>query len=821
MKKLFLILALLISARCFGQAVIVSSSGDCAGGQPPVFNATTKLYDCQTISTAGAPALQNGLVSGGSVTYTGSGLIFTVQAATYNIAGVQYTSAQTNVTLDPADGAQDRIDAVIVDDTGAATKITGSPGSPPTDPSADPTSQLQLTFVYVAASATTPSNITTDNIYLENTEWTCAAGAGWNCASTTNPYAGTKDIEATAVAAGTYTTLTSGAPVALYNYNALVFYIRSKTTWNNNRSLTLQFYSGSTAVGSGVVLRNGTFGFTSATTATYQQISISLQPFNVPSTITRLRITSSGRSGSAPGFYLDNIMLQGGLSAPSLPSGIMVWKIGGWNPTQTYSPYDVVTYGGATFIALVSNTAVTPVVGSTWAAVSAAAGSSAVTAQFINEGATGTTLHRLAKVSEDNAGTVKVTATTDTGRGHSIIGVVSAGAGTTGTATVVISGTAQCDFDGGNTAGNLIATSVTTGGKCHDDGTVIFATDSDRFYVGRSQSTNVGAGTYPIDVFPLPQPAYTNAAYPLFMAYFPSNPTPVSSNLTQEGVTSASPIALTLGTPLRLRSTNNSTATDLKQSALGSSGVDFLVDLAGPMGANYGMMRIGNGTGSAAYYSAAYDLGTTNGNIRGGGGYAVEGWANTYKFALNGAGTFDNFSATGADAGFLAYVYGCQDGTGGRALTWGANFHGATTIPAAASACFAQMFLDTNGASGPIMAAVAPAMPIHPAAITAHSGAISAVTLASPVAAALMRFSGTVNCTATEATSTVTLNVLWTDTSSTAQTLSTTATCAAFGVASVGDLVHTIRVKAGTNVQYSTSIANTPTHDVDVALETL
>ena len=153
------------------------------------------------------------------------------------------------MTLDPADATNDRIDAIIVDDTGTATKITGTPGSPPTDPSADPTSQLQLTFVYVAANATTPSNITTDNIYLENTEWTCAAGAGWNCASTTQPYAGTKDIEATAVAAGTYTTLTRGTPVALYNYNNLAFYIRSKATWNNNRSLTLRFYSGSTAVG--------------------------------------------------------------------------------------------------------------------------------------------------------------------------------------------------------------------------------------------------------------------------------------------------------------------------------------------------------------------------------------------------------------------------------------------------------------------------------------------------------------------------------------------------------------------------------------------
>ncbi len=284
-----------------------------------MFNATTKLYDCQTISTGGTGTLQNGLASGGSVAYTGSGLVFTVQAASYVIAGVAYTSAMTNVTLAAASGANDRIDAIIVDSTGTATKIDGTPAGPPLAPSVDPTTQLGLTFVYVPQSSATPANITTANIYLENTEWTCAAGAGWNCASTTNPYAGTKDIEATTVAAGTYTTLTNGSPVVIGNYNVLIFYDRSKATWNKNRSLVFQFYSGSTPVGNGVTFKDGTFGFSSSTTASYQQIAIPLQQFNVPSTATVLRITSAGSGGSAPGFYLDDIFLQGGAAVPVTP----------------------------------------------------------------------------------------------------------------------------------------------------------------------------------------------------------------------------------------------------------------------------------------------------------------------------------------------------------------------------------------------------------------------------------------------------------------------------------------------------------------------
>lgn len=373
-RKLLCILALLVTCPLSlvtalrGQAVIVASSGDCAGGQPPVYNATTKLYDCQTISTGGTGTLQNGLASGGSVAYTGSGLTFTVQAASYVIAGVAYTSPQTNVTLDAASGANDRIDAIIVDNTGVATKITGTPAGPPLNPSVDPTSQLGLTFVYVPQSSATPANITTDNIYLENTEWTCAAGAGWNCASTTNPYAGTKDIEATTVAAGTTVTLTNGSPVNLGNYNVLIFYIRSKATWGNNRSLTLQFLSGSTPVGSGVTLKNGTFGFSSSTTASYQQIAIPLQQFAATSTVTVLKVTSSGSGGAAPGFYLDNIFLQGGLPQPALPSGLMIWK-GTYSATATYNINDVVTSGGATFLALTVNTAITPVAGVNWAVV--------------------------------------------------------------------------------------------------------------------------------------------------------------------------------------------------------------------------------------------------------------------------------------------------------------------------------------------------------------------------------------------------------------------------------------------------------------------
>jgi hypothetical protein len=79
-------------------------------------------------------------------------------------------------------------------------------------------------------------------------------------------------------------------------------------------------------------------------------------------------------------------------------------------------------------------------------------------------------------------------------------------------------------------------------------------------------------------------------------------------------------------------------------------------------------------------------------------------------------------------------------------------------------------------------------------------------------------FHGTVNCTASSASATATLNLKWTDTSNTAQTLSALATCTTLGTASVNDLDHMIRALAGTTIKYGVTIANTPTYDVGVRL---
>lgn len=107
-----------------------------------------------------------------------------------------------------------------------------------------------------------------------------------------------------------------------------------------------------------------------------------------------------------------------------------------------------------------------------------------------NASSTGTTRYRLAKLTGAPSKAL-IAATTDT---DGVIGIVTAGAGIAGTATVQTSGQALCMFDGATTAGDYVQISSSTAGKCHDTGAGTYPTSGQ--VLGRVLSTNVGAGTY-------------------------------------------------------------------------------------------------------------------------------------------------------------------------------------------------------------------------------------------------------------------------------------------------------------------------------------
>jgi len=104
-----------------------------------------------------------------------------------------------------------------------------------------------------------------------------------------------------------------------------------------------------------------------------------------------------------------------------------------------------------------------------------------------------------------------------------------------------------------------------------------------------------------------------------------------------------------------------------------------------------------------------------------------------------------------------------------------------------------------------------------------QTGQVAAITDTTMVTVggttALYRFTGTINCTTTSAAATATLNLKYTDSASTVQTVSVTDTCTALVTSGIPNLVVGLRAKNATAITYGVTIANTPTYDVDVRLE--
>jgi len=320
MKKLVLSILpiLFLATNAFAQRSDISSvEGVPSIGNAPIFDGSKFSFQTPASGPVGIENINRTIVGCG-VVWTGAGLNFIVSGCTYYIAAVQYTSALTPLTLTAADATLDRIDVFIVNDSGVATFITGTPATPPAAPSVDPTTQIFLTFATVGAAATTPSNVVTEVIYKEDTgpaaEWACTeSDASTNCASTNNPYEGTKDIEWTTAARNDFVDIEDSGTHILSAYNNLSCFIRSKATWASNRNLTASFRLAEVAVGTGVVISQGAFGFDSSQTATYQQIVIPVSLFGSIGTVDELRFTVTGGGGSQTiGLYIDNCVLQGG-----------------------------------------------------------------------------------------------------------------------------------------------------------------------------------------------------------------------------------------------------------------------------------------------------------------------------------------------------------------------------------------------------------------------------------------------------------------------------------------------------------------------------
>jgi len=116
-----------------------------------------------------------------------------------------------------------------------------------------------------------------------------------------------------------------------------------------------------------------------------------------------------------------------------------------------------------------------------------------ISVRYANEGGTGTTLNKLAKLTGAPS-TAIITATADT---SGILGIVVAGAGAAGSADIAVLGKASCVFDSATTAGHYVQNDTSTAGDCMDAG-ASYPTSGQ--VIGIVTSTNGGAGTYEVDL---------------------------------------------------------------------------------------------------------------------------------------------------------------------------------------------------------------------------------------------------------------------------------------------------------------------------------
>jgi hypothetical protein len=257
----------------------------------------------------GVNDLSNHIISGGMVTYSGSGYTYYVSACTYVIGGVLYNSRDTSITLSAADATNPRIDLFAVDTLSEALKITGTAATTPIAPQVDPASQLALTTgITLPPGSTTPSGTTSTLIYDENTEWTTGGTATVDFNNTAQPYHGTKDAYVSSYSKGSTLTFTTTTQT-VDNSKTLRAFIRLN---NSNYSFQFQFFNGTTAVSNIITasVNNSLFG-------SYQNVSIPLSSFTWSGTAYDKIIISMTGHGATGTYYLDYMSLEGG--TPVIP----------------------------------------------------------------------------------------------------------------------------------------------------------------------------------------------------------------------------------------------------------------------------------------------------------------------------------------------------------------------------------------------------------------------------------------------------------------------------------------------------------------------
>lgn len=265
----------------------------------------------------------NRVIFGGVPQWSGTGLVFNSPYTGYIIDGVYYEDGPGTITLTTADPTNPRRDRFVLSASGWSF-ITGTPAAIPVAEQINVITQIDRGDVRIEAGATTPT-VTDESVYLENTEWTTSSGGvgTFNPDSTTDPFAGTKAFEATNVQSGGNMLFTRSADFNVSDIDSIGLQLKLKSNMNNGRSLRAQFLDNLNVP----VSQSIPLSFVKSDTAGYQFCSLDKTDLGfVAATVRKLRITYSGTGGPATyaGYFIDNVIIQAGVSQPEGPLNIIL-----------------------------------------------------------------------------------------------------------------------------------------------------------------------------------------------------------------------------------------------------------------------------------------------------------------------------------------------------------------------------------------------------------------------------------------------------------------------------------------------------------------
>ena len=294
-----------------------------------------------------------GIISGGLIDWL-YGYTYRVPIYVYGILGTVYESEVTDVTLGPASSTVDenRIDVIVgtfdSEGNGLIEVVQGSYATVPAKPAINHETQIELTFLYVAAQTTEPIDVTNTIIYNENVEYVVSFTLGivsLDPVNVTDPDDGTGHIKVIDFQSGDEIKFT-GAFFTPSEYATLQFFIKPDSgLWNNNGNFKVGLYSGNTLVsdtllvGSTGVLQNS---FNSATPL-YQLVSLALEDFVLTGAdADNIRFIKDDGKGP-DSFSLDLIRLQKGVISPPTAKINKTSDIAtndGADGTSTYAEHD-------------------------------------------------------------------------------------------------------------------------------------------------------------------------------------------------------------------------------------------------------------------------------------------------------------------------------------------------------------------------------------------------------------------------------------------------------------------------------------------------